>query len=393
MELINITADDLKQAANKASVLIEPHIRERVYFNTIGLNVFFRWCKKNKIEYQEGKSHDAEILEFIDINHVIINNYRIDIRVMTGDTFDALYIPKIPFDIGFKPDFYVAVRLNHELDKAEIKGYLKTESVLTKNYNEDYYIAVADRLAPISELNKFLKQNEPKKTEEQVLAKGFDCEQTQLKIFDFIDKTLSQKDHAQFIYHVIQCPECRTDVLNCLRVKSKAGTKDIDKLLSCKSTEELINDPYIIKLAKQAEQNEVLFAPAEYRSKKAWKPDTEPERDKKPWVIPFKIKALVPLAASDSDSNKTFDIELPIKYPLYNETTIEIGIDEVKNHLIIFIDSLEENIVFEFVDNKNKTLMKSSPTDTKGYTHISGISKKTFLDFVSRHGIKLKIIK
>ncbi len=132
-----------------------------------------------------------------------IGNVRIDVRV----TFDNenFYIPKTHKKYDAAPDLYVVVKMEKNLSKMSIEGFVFPKETEKCESVEEYLVC------PLKKLNSmkgFKKAVESVETEDHECAAG-DHQKTAELAVSFIDGEISESEKIFFIKHVVNCPLCR----------------------------------------------------------------------------------------------------------------------------------------------------------------------------------------
>lgn len=132
-----------------------------------------------------------------------IGNVRIDVRV----TFDNenFYIPKTHKKYDAAPDLYVVVKMEKNLSKMSIEGFVFPKETEKCESVEEYLVC------PLKKLNSmkgFKKAVESVETEEHECAAG-DHQKTAELAVSFLDGEISESEKIFFIKHVVNCPLCR----------------------------------------------------------------------------------------------------------------------------------------------------------------------------------------
>lgn len=132
-----------------------------------------------------------------------IGNVRIDVRV----TFDNenFYIPKTHKKYVAAPDLYVVVKMEKNLSKMSIEGFVFPKETEKCESVEEYLVC------PLKKLNSmkgFKKAVESVETEEHECAAGDHQKAAELAV-SFLDGEISESEKIFFIKHVVNCPLCR----------------------------------------------------------------------------------------------------------------------------------------------------------------------------------------
>lgn len=132
-----------------------------------------------------------------------IGNVRIDVRV----TFDNenFYIPKTHKKYDAAPDLYVVVKMEKNLSKMSIEGFVFPKETEKCESVEEYLVC------PLKKLNSmkgFKKAVESVETEDHECAAGDHQKAAELAV-SFLDGEISESEKIFFIKHVVNCPLCR----------------------------------------------------------------------------------------------------------------------------------------------------------------------------------------
>lgn len=176
-----------------------------------------------------------------------IGNVRIDVRV----TFDNenFYIPKTHKKYDAAPDLYVVVKMEKNLSKMSIEGFVFPKETEKCESVEEYLVC------PLKKLNSmkgFKKAVESVETEEHEGAAG-DHQKTAELAVSFLDGEISESEKIFFIKHVVNCPLCRERLCE---------FSEFDSIIEqVKKYPELLDDSTLNVLtgnvsSQQAEQNE-----------------------------------------------------------------------------------------------------------------------------------------
>lgn len=176
-----------------------------------------------------------------------IGNVRIDVRV----TFDNenFYIPKTHKKYDAAPDLYVVVKMEKNLSKMSIEGFVFPKETEKCESVEEYLVC------PLKKLNSmkgFKKAVESVETEDHECAAG-DHQKTAELAVSFIDGEISESEKIFFIKHVVNCPLCRERLCE---------FSEFDSIIEqVKKYPELLDDSTLNVLtgnvsSQQAEQNE-----------------------------------------------------------------------------------------------------------------------------------------
>lgn len=132
-----------------------------------------------------------------------IGNVRIDVRV----TFDNenFYIPKTHKKYDAAPDLYVVVKMEKNLSKMSIEGFVFPKETEKCKSVEEYLVCPLKNLNSMKGFKKAVESVEPREHE---CAAG-DHQKTAELAVSFIDGEISESEKIFFIKHVVNCPLCR----------------------------------------------------------------------------------------------------------------------------------------------------------------------------------------
>ncbi len=188
-----------------ASLLKDELQRKRAYASIIALNSLIKLLEKtdNQVKKSMTLYRNPQLNEEYEICDVYVNNWHIDVRVMTqGNEF---LVPKIHFDKGLEPDFYAVVKTDKNLSSFTLAGFCDT--ALIKKEPLDYkYCKVS--VKELISFDEFLtKINKPKITDfgesEHELFKN--------NYLTLLDDEIDDNLKTKIIKHLFECEQCRTE--------------------------------------------------------------------------------------------------------------------------------------------------------------------------------------
>src|SRR5215470_3979209 len=120
---IPIPASALNTAAALARQCSATTVRERVFVSqVVALAVREYLHRTAGLHTGAGRSAALRYVELLDICDFNINDWRVEMRVVTNVERLALYVPTVPLMVGVLSDFYVGARVEKDLTGAEILG-------------------------------------------------------------------------------------------------------------------------------------------------------------------------------------------------------------------------------------------------------------------------------
>ncbi len=178
---------------------------------------------------------------------IYVNGLRFDVRItFDGKTFT---IPKIHEKYDAVPLAYIVVKLDKNLEEAEIKGFVEPKEITFEKTDSPYYVLSTNILKPIENIKELAELSEP------VIPAYSAQEHEKIKELStaFIDDEISESEKVFFIKHVIACPVCR---------ESYCDVNDFDIIVSqLKNYHELLNDSTLSVLSgNKKEVDEAVMA-------------------------------------------------------------------------------------------------------------------------------------
>jgi len=204
---VKINDENINFAKQVASRIKDEKTRKRVFVSFIGLGVLFDELKKQKLnpDIYDTLHTTESILNNFEIADLNINGLRADVRVIIGDEYPQMWIPRNHYKNGLAPDVYVGVLLDTKFKKAEIVGYIEASKVSSNVGNKNYLFVDSDNLKPFSHFKKLLKSSTPK----FVSIPESHHARVESMLLDFIDGQLSLLDREFVLKHLATCHRCR----------------------------------------------------------------------------------------------------------------------------------------------------------------------------------------
>lgn len=192
-------------AKNTAARIEEPYERKRAYaLSTAALSLA-------KMLQSEGLSFSFKHSLFkipsfsqnFELADLYFDKIRIDVRVTFDDK--VFYIPKTHKKYDATPDLYVVVKMEKDLSKMSVEGFVYPKEIEDAESVDEYYAVPLKKLNSMKGFKKALETTEPK--EAQIEA-GDHQKAAELAV-SFIDGEISESEKIFFIKHVVNCPLCR----------------------------------------------------------------------------------------------------------------------------------------------------------------------------------------
>ncbi|MEW5822689.1 MAG: DUF1822 family protein [Cyanobacteriota bacterium] len=207
-----------KQARQKCLFFTSSSIRKRVFVSTLATLTLKDFLSEQGLKIDEGEAYcdNFFLSEGFDIADIKIGKANIDARTIVNTKYSQLWIPKKPYEFGYVFDFYVAISLDTNKDRAEIVGWVSYDDIKdaigTSSDKINYYVfdgsilrsplELASAIIPISKAKKDLD----KFTEE-------DHDVVQELFTGFLDNSLTTKELNFFRNHMQHCENCRETLL------------------------------------------------------------------------------------------------------------------------------------------------------------------------------------
>ena len=188
-----------------ASLLTDEFQRKRAYASIVALYSFLNILEKTPYEIQKAMTlfRNPLLNEQYEISDVYVNNWHLDVRVVTGG--NAVLIPKIHYDSDIVPDFYIVVKVDRELKNAELIGIADTSTIEKEAFDYHYYSVPFDSLISYDEfLEKIQNEKNSNYTnEEHSLFKE--------NYLGLMDNDIDTQTKNRILKHLFECSECRAE--------------------------------------------------------------------------------------------------------------------------------------------------------------------------------------
>ncbi len=202
---LNIDDKAIGYAKIYASLLTDEFQRKRAYASIAALYSLINLLEKTDNNVQKSMTlfRNPDLNEKYEINDVYVNNWHIDVRVVTDGT--GFLVPRCHFDNDLEPDFYAVIKVDKELKTSELLGFADTALLTKEAYDYNYYSVDFNSLISF---DKFIEKiNKPKIT---------DFAEQEHELFrdnylSLIDGEIDEQLKNRLIKHLFECPECRTE--------------------------------------------------------------------------------------------------------------------------------------------------------------------------------------
>lgn len=188
-----------------AALLNEEYQRKRSYASITALYAFLNLLEQTPYNLQKSMTlfRNPLINEKYEVTDVYINNWHLDIRVLTGG--DAVLVPKIHYDNDILPDYYVVIKVDSELKNAELLGIADTKDQKQEPFDYNYCSIPLNTLINYEE---FLRRIKNPKAE---IFTEKDHEFFRESYLGFMDNNINAETENRLIKHLFNCSDCRTE--------------------------------------------------------------------------------------------------------------------------------------------------------------------------------------
>jgi SNF2 family DNA or RNA helicase len=158
---MDIPRDYLFQAADRARECASEAARERVLISqAVALAVRDLIETKTQLTTEPGRSADSKYVDLLDICDFKVNNWHVEVRVITNAKELALYVPTMPLMVGLLSDFYLCVAVDQSLASAELLGYATRSNLGGAELTSNALFAILphDELKPFDALLQTLAE-------------------------------------------------------------------------------------------------------------------------------------------------------------------------------------------------------------------------------------------
>ena len=192
---IAISETDLTEAREECSEFLGRHNRNRAVSNLVGIKTAVKYLKENGLNPDTRYSAHTikRVLADFDIADLYIDDKRIDVRTVFSK--DLLFIPKIHYEYGILPSFYMFVKINKTLQTGEVLGFLDPSSIDNEKASEEFYFPEKENLISLKLFKQKLKKLTPKSYPIKNTA------ETRADIIRYTDNALENK--PEFIKNLV----------------------------------------------------------------------------------------------------------------------------------------------------------------------------------------------
>jgi len=208
----------LKAKANVMSIS-DVSTQKRAFVSIIAAQVLSEYLKEQEIEITYENNDYLNLLLFKNFNTIHIttgNNVKIAVRTYVDNDCERIFIPRSYFNSDIQADIYVAIRIEPEINTAELAGFMQAKDINNRKGNSDYIPLEINELKPVDELKQVVStlnrsKNEHSSTEQQKVRELY---------FKYLENRISSKDKEFFSQHIALCAECSKEFSEILKIDS-----------------------------------------------------------------------------------------------------------------------------------------------------------------------------
>lgn len=154
---IYIDEQERLNASIVANSYIDEEIQNRVYINTLGVELALKYLKSENIDTSGIRNVHSikKILEEFDIADIKLPNINIDVRVVFDE--NTIFIPKSHFEYNIVPDIYIVFYLAKDFSHVKFLGFFEPQLINKNNANNKYYFIEKEKLTAPLNLKEFIE--------------------------------------------------------------------------------------------------------------------------------------------------------------------------------------------------------------------------------------------
>lgn len=214
-----LTQDQIEVVSSRIACLKDKNLQQRAFVSQLAAEMFCVYLEENGVDVQQDNSlyPIVPVIEHFDHTSITVkNNIIIDIRAVSTDSYPQICIPSEHVLQKIQPDIYVGVKIDKNLENIEFTGFVKTDGLSCQKGNRRYYVIDAEDMSPISTIGEAIASIE--KADRKFLA--LDHHKVSGLLLPFLDGTASESEKMLIIQHVLNCAECRGELINLYNIDS-----------------------------------------------------------------------------------------------------------------------------------------------------------------------------
>jgi SNF2 family DNA or RNA helicase len=160
----------LSQAAELARQCASATAQERALISqSVALAIRDHLQEGEGIETENGRSAALKYVDLLDVCDFKARDWHVEIRVITGASKLALYVPTMPLMVGILSDFYVCAQVDPALTSASLFGYARRADLAEAELSPNgmFAILAVDDLRSLDQLPDDLRKSQKFNSEPQ----------------------------------------------------------------------------------------------------------------------------------------------------------------------------------------------------------------------------------
>lgn len=233
-----LTQNQIEVVSSRIACLKDKNLQQRAFVSQLAAEMFCVYLEENGIDVRQDNSlyPVVPVLEHFDHTSITVkNNIIIDIRAVATDTYPQICIPSEHVLQKIQPDIYVGAKIDKKLENIEFIGFVKVNGLSCQKGNRRYYVIDAEDMSPINTIGEAISSLE--KPDRKFLA--LDHHKVSGLLLPFLDGTASENEKKLIIQHLLDCAECRGELIN---------LHNIDNSLKQVKSKLLLEDDYSLRL-------------------------------------------------------------------------------------------------------------------------------------------------
>ena len=204
-KILNVDEKAHGYAKVYASLINDELQRKRAYASIVALYSLIAELEKTDFDVQKSMTlfRNPVINEQYEIADVYVNNWHIDVRVVTEG--NGFLVPKSHFDVDIIPDFYAVVRVDNTLKTAELLGFADTAFLNKEPFDYHYYGVSFDSLISYEDFVSKIKNVKLTDFPEQ------EHEFFRANYLSLMDGEIDIQTKNRLLKHLFECAQCRTE--------------------------------------------------------------------------------------------------------------------------------------------------------------------------------------
>ncbi len=335
-----------------SSLLTGEFQRKRAYASITALYALTEILEKtnNEVQSQMTIFKNPSLNEQYEITDLYVNNWHLDIRVITDG--DGFLVPKSHYDNDILPDFYAVVKIDKELKNANLLGFADTKTMKKEAFDYHYYCVSNTNLMNYAEFLTYISHKKKENFTEK------DHELFRESYLGLLDNELDKSIKNKILKHLFECSECRNEFC------CYSGFEMVNKNLS--KFPELMSDKTLNIIGAQdnninteSDNNKFDIITDTSLQEDIVQLPTEIQNEQEP-VIETQIQEVKEDSSTD-DSAVTGILD-----ELFNDD-VDITTKEPENETIERIETIEEheNEINNITENEEEIKIIESDTETE----------------------------